>query len=466
MALWLGDDHLEFRREHAVANGWFARAERLLDGAGPCAERGWLTVFSAHAALNEQDTTTARRLATDARELGKRLGVVDLEMFALATEGLALVAEGAVDDGMRRLDEASAAALAGEFAEFAPAGWTCCFLIAACERVRDFDRAAQWCKKVEEFTRRHRVRFVSGACRAHYAAVLAWHGRWAEAERELSSAADDLSATRPFWRSEAVVRLGDLRRRQGRHDEAQALFDEVESHPLAQLGLAELALDRGEPDAARDRLERTLRRLPPDVPLNRTATLELLARAAAATGDPVAAATYAAELRTAASIAATRPLRAAASLAEGVAARAAGATEAACARLEDAVELYRQSAAPLETARAQLELAEALATRGNRRAAIYEATAARRCFDELGAVADSGRARSMLTRLGTGATVLTDRQLEVLRLVAQGLGDREVAARLTLSEHTVHRHMANVYARLECSSRAAAVARASHLGLL
>jgi ATP/maltotriose-dependent transcriptional regulator MalT len=72
----------------------------------------------------------------------------------------------------------------------------------------------------------------------------------------------------------------------------------------------------------------------------------------------------------------------------------------------------------------------------------------------------------MLARLGTGATVLTDRQLDVLRLVAQGLGDREVAARLTLSEHTVHRHMANVYARLECSSRAAAVARASHLGLL
>ena len=52
---------------------------------------------------------------------------------------------------MRCLDEATAAALAGEFEEIVPAGWTCCLLLNACERVRDYERAAEWCGKVEEF---------------------------------------------------------------------------------------------------------------------------------------------------------------------------------------------------------------------------------------------------------------------------------------------------------------------------
>ena len=87
-------------------------------------------------------------------------------MFGLATEGLALVNQGDVAEGMRRLDEAAAAALGGEYEQLAPAGWTCCYLIYACERVRDYDRAAQWCREVEAFSRRTRIRFVNGVCRA------------------------------------------------------------------------------------------------------------------------------------------------------------------------------------------------------------------------------------------------------------------------------------------------------------
>ena len=138
----------------------------------PVPEHGWLAVFEAHAALGEDDTALARRLAGEARELGRRLGAVDLEMFAVATEGAALVADGEVAAGMRRLDEAAAAALGGEYEDLRAAGWTCCYLIGACERVRDFERAAQWCREVEAFSRRLDIRFVTGVCRTHYGAVL------------------------------------------------------------------------------------------------------------------------------------------------------------------------------------------------------------------------------------------------------------------------------------------------------
>ena len=87
-------------------------------------------------------------------------------MFAIATEGVVLVSQGEIAHGMRRLDEAAAAALGGEFDDLRAAGWTCCLLIGACEGVRDFGRAAQWCAEAEAFSRRADVRFVNGVCRA------------------------------------------------------------------------------------------------------------------------------------------------------------------------------------------------------------------------------------------------------------------------------------------------------------
>jgi DNA-binding NarL/FixJ family response regulator len=427
MALWLGDDHLEFRGESAVANGWFGRAARLLDGVETSPEHGWLHVFRAHLALGANDLQEAKRLGGLGRELGARLGDVDLEMFALATEGLALVNEGAVEDGMRRLDEAAAAALGGEFDHLVPAGWTCCYLLYACENVRDYDRAAQWCRKVDEFSARMRIRFVNGTCRSHYAVVLSWHGDDAAAERELLRALDNLTATRPFWRSEAIVRLAELRRRQGRLAEAQELFEQAPRHSLAQLGLAEVALDRGEPAAARDLLERVLRDVPEANATKRAAPVELMARALAALGEADAATALVAELDAIAATVGTLAVRAGARFAAGVVAAARGDRDDACRCLDDAAELFAAGGGPFEEARA--------------RAALERARGAR-------------------------AAPLTPRQLEVLRLVADGLGDRAIAERLCLSEHTVHRHLQNAFARLGCRSRAAAVASAGRLGLL
>jgi ATP/maltotriose-dependent transcriptional regulator MalT len=473
LALWVADDYLILRGERAIANGWFQRAARILEGLDTCPEHGWLDALLGYVATIDGDPEKARELALRARELGRRLAVVSLEMFALSVEGLALVHEGEIADGMRCLDEATAAALAGEYEEIVPAGWTFCFLLNACERVRDYERAAEWCSKVEEFSRRMRTNFVTLACRAHYGAVLTWQGRWGEAEQSLAEASG-LAAERPSWSGLAIVRLADLRRRQGRLAEAEELLDRAPRNPLAPVVKAELALDLGDASAAADLLEPVLRRLPEQNMTLRAAPLEVMVRAKTAAGDIEAANAYLMELRTVADAIGTRPLHASLDLCEGLVAAAAGDHEQARERLEDAVEHFAASGASFELGRARLELARVLASLGREEAAVREATLAQRGLDEVGATAEAARARDLLTRLGArpaartarGDQVLTPRELEVLHLVSEGLTDGEIAARLVLSKHTVHRHLQKTYAKLDCSSRAAAVAKATRLQLL
>jgi ATP/maltotriose-dependent transcriptional regulator MalT len=430
LAIWLANDHLVLRGERAIANGWFQRAARLLEGLEPCAEQGWLDALVAYTAMAGGDGPTARELAVRARELGGRLAVVALEMFALSVEGAALVNEGQVAAGMRCLDEATASALAGEFEEVVPAGWTCCLLLNACERVRDFERAAEWCAKVEDFGLRMRINFATGACRAHYGAVLTWQGRWEEAERELMTAMEDLVGQRPVWSGLAIVRLADLRRRQGRVAEAHALLELAPGNALAPVVLAELALDRGDPAAAAELVESALRRVAPQNRSLRAAPLEVLVRAKAAAGEAEAAAGLA-ELREVAAALGTRPMVAALRRAEGLVAEAAGDMEAARTALEEAIELLASGGAGDDLARARLDLTRVVARRA-----------------------------------GPRRGPLTPRELEILGLVSQGLTDGEIAARLVLSRHTVHRHLQNAYTRLGCGTRAAAVAEAHRLNLL
>src|SRR5215210_3777677 len=285
LALWVADDYLILRGERAIANGWFQRAARILEVLDTCPEQGLLDALLGYVATVDGDPATAIDLATRSRELGRHLGVVALEMFSLAVEGLALVNEGEIADGMRCLDEATAAALAGEFEEIVSAGWTFCFLLNACERVRDYERAGEWCRKVEEFSRRMNTNFVTLACRAHYGAVLTWQGRWPEAERSLSEATGQLAAQRPSWSGLAIVRLADLRRRQGRFAEAEDLIEQRPGNPLAPVVMAELALDLGDASRAVDLLEPVLRRVPAQSRTLRAAPVEVMVRARIATDE-------------------------------------------------------------------------------------------------------------------------------------------------------------------------------------
>jgi ATP/maltotriose-dependent transcriptional regulator MalT len=469
MAIWLANDHLDFRGESAVAQGWLRRATRILDDLDPAPEHGWLAALEAQLALDAGDMAEAVRLGTRTRTLGRALRSTDLEMLGLATEGLALVTEGELEEGMCRLDEAAAAALGGEYDEFVGVGWTCCYVIYACERVRDYDRAAQWCRKVEEFAQRMRIQFLSGVCRVHYAAVLTWHGSWEEAGEVLSKAIGDLAATRPPFAHEGMVRLADLRRRQGRADEAERLFMEAESHPMAAIGIAELSLDRDHPGGAIPVAERVLRQHPLGNRTQRAAALELAVRAKSAAGDADGARVHLNELRSVAQAVPTSPLRAAASFCDGVVAAAAGDHESAAAAFEDAAALFAASNAPYELGRARTELARTLAELGRRGLARREATAALMVLERTGASGLRKRAQQVLDNLvdrGRPAGSLTRRERQILTLIAQGMRDGDIANALTLSRHTVHRHVSNIYAKLGCSTRAAAVAKAAELEML
>ncbi|HVM43709.1 MAG TPA: helix-turn-helix transcriptional regulator [Gemmatimonadales bacterium] len=473
MAIWLVWDYAAYRAEHAVANGWLERARRLLEGRERSSEYGWLLVREGEIEIYRlHDPQKARELAHRAAELGRALDDPGVEMIALALEGLALVTEGHVEDGMRRLDEATAAATAGEVKELHAVGVVCCWQMFACERVRDYERAAQWCIRVKEFAKRWRNLPLSAVCRSQYAGVLIWRGEWAAAEAELAAAASDLGATKPAMAGQAIARLGELRFRQGRLDEAAGLFDQGGSYPAASLGRATLMLERGAARDAAVETERLLRQLRPEDRTSRAALVELAVRARAGYGDVEDAAAHLAELERIAADVGTDPLRASAAAARGALAAARGHHKAAALCLEESADLYRKSAAPFEEGRTRLDLAAELARIGQRDRARREAAQATEALRRLGAAGAAARGDALAAELasperrGPAAAPLTPRQLEILRLVARGATNAEIARRLALSEHTVKRHVANLLTRLSLKSRAAAAAHAAKLGLL
>jgi LuxR family transcriptional regulator, maltose regulon positive regulatory protein len=465
VAIALGQDHAYFRGEPAVAAGWFRRAHRLLGGMDLVPEHGWLKLGEGDFALSvEADPEKARRLAAGAAAVGRQLEIVDLEMIALALEGLALVCQGRPSDGMPRLDEATTAAVSGEMQDPFAVGFAYCYMVQACERAQDYDRAAQWSDQAKAFGGRIGFATLGAICRTQQASVLVWRGAWAEAEAELETALRHLRAARPPLQWEGVVRLARLRRVQGRLDEAAALLEQAVGYPPALVERAALALDRGTATLAVRQAERFLRLVHTADVTARIPGLEVSVRSHLAVGDHRSARGPLEELRTIARSLDTLPLRASVRLAEGLFSSATGAADEARTALEDAAELYRRCGAPLETGRARLELARVLLGLGERDGAEEEARTAARAFASLGAMRDAERAERFLTKLTPFAAsgrpsprrVLTPRELDVLRSVALGLSNARIALRLHVSEFTVKRHVANILDKLDLPTRAAA----------
>ena len=246
-------------------------------------ELAWLESRESQLALAEDgDPDRAHRHATEAIRVARAAGSIDYEMLGRSLQGLALVASGAVAEGMRLLDEVNTAIVAGELTDQIAIGLSSCYLIAACERVRDYDRAVQWCARLKAFCEKWGLRPLFAVCRTQYASICLWRGTWLEAEQELTAATGELAASRPAMTADGLVRLADLRRRQGRLVEASSLFEQAGHHPLAALGLAELAFDRGDARAAAESAERYLRRVPRHNRTDRVVALDLLVRALAA----------------------------------------------------------------------------------------------------------------------------------------------------------------------------------------
>lgn len=477
VAVWLGWDYASFRGEGAVARGWLGLARQLLEGDHASLEYAWLSVREGVLVLFEDgDPDEARRHAGEAIAAARANGSRDFELLGLAVGGLSQVSQGEIVEGMRQLDGVSAALIAGEIGDPVAIGLSGCYLISACERVRDYDRAAQWCTRIKAFCLKTGLRPLFAVCRTQYAAVCLWQGAWEEAERELVTAVGELAATRPGMTSDGAVRLGELRRRQGRLEEAQRLFEEADSHPMSTVGRAALALDRGDAVSAADLAERYLRGLSSHNRTERVTALEIVVRARAAAGRLSEARAAADELDGIARDAGSVPLRGTASLCRGLVDAAAGDLDGARRACEDAADHFHRSGATYEVARARLELASVLSQAGRVDAAVQELRRALDQFTGMAAQPEVARAEQQLASIlgapaasGVAAAApsgLTRRELDVLRLVAKGLSNQRVAEQLFISEHTVHRHMANILTKLDVPSRSAAVAQAARLGLL
>jgi DNA-binding NarL/FixJ family response regulator len=464
---WLAWDTLLLRGDWAVAQGWFARAERLLEDAPRSVERGWLLWIRALLALNTlADAHAAEQQAHQAAELGSEHDDADLELGARSVRGLARVALGDVPGGMRDLDEASAAAVAGEVRNPMMAGLVWCHVIYACERVHDVERAAQWCAVVREQAERIQSRQLFGFCRSHYARVLITRGEWRDAEAELELAHNDLSAAAPAGVYEAALALAELRRRQARFDEAIGLCRSCEWNEGAQLCLAEIAWDRGDTARARELFARRQRRLPEQARISDAVGLELAVCLGVAERDSAGATESSRALGKLAATADTPALLGRARFAAGVVATLTD-SQAARIALEDAVDVFAGASMPFEVARARVALARVLEAtdRSGAAAALWESTA--EIFVELGVRRDPRELDGPLASIvHAPRSELTAREREVLHLIVDGLSDDAIAQRLVLSPHTVHRHVANIRSKLRQPSRAAAAAHAVRDGLI
>jgi DNA-binding NarL/FixJ family response regulator len=269
-----------------------------------------------------------------------------------------------------------------------------------------------------------------------------------------------------------LVGLAELRRRQGRQEQAALLLDRAGSSSVAQLCRARLALDRGESGRAVELAERFMRQVPAHLRMNHAPALELLVQARTARGELDEAGSALEALREVERLVGTAPLRACVDLAAGRLAAGRGDHDEARALLEDAVDRFEQSGGPFEAAQARIELATVLLALGRGDDAEREAAAALEQLVELGAGIEADRARQLLegsTRSddnGPPLPGLTPREREVLRVLAGGLTNREIAERLVVSEHTVHRHITNILRKLNLPSRTAAAAVAVRSGLL
>jgi ATP/maltotriose-dependent transcriptional regulator MalT len=468
VAIQLAVHHDAYRGEPAIASGWFERARSLLDTVPAAAEHAWLAFWKAHldihvhgeVAKGERSLEDAIRL-TEAGNIGG-----ELALMTRGLRGLMAISEGAVDEGLRRLDEATTEALAAELPDPQTVGWTYCYVLDACENVRDFDRASQWIEHALESVRAFGIVHLSGACRSHYVAILTWRGDYAATEREIERMRRELGDVIPTYSAQCDIRLGEIRRRQGRLDEAAALLDPMVAQPLAMLSLAALAVDRDEAQLAVDLVERYFRRVSEGDCVRRLHGLELLVRAQLQLGSIEAARTALRECEEVVARSGTPLMRAIVYELRAETEAAEDHLDEARRRFEDAIDGFDLARAPYEATAARLRLAEVLAALRREEPARKTFEAALSGANRLGAGRLAHRAAEALRSYGQGpANVLTGREVEVLALVAQGISNQEIGERLFISSFTVKRHIANILTKLDVPTRAAAAAHAIRQGL-
>ena len=462
----------------AVSRGWLGRAASLVEEFGLEPLEGWILLLRAHDAPDEP---TREALSREALARGRAGGDPDLELCALSELGTALVGQRRVEEGIALLDQAMAGSLAGECGRLDTVVYAACTMITVCTQVAETQRVAEWIRAADDFCRRYGALHLFTLCRTSYGALLAGAGRWEEAEREFQAALRVGRGAERALYGEALAGLAGLRLAQGRAEEAGELLAGFEDDAAAAPVVAALQLGAGRPAVAATLLRRRLREGGDDDPdivvshrigaapaLERAVLRELLVEAELARGDAAAAVAEARALAEAGAGLGWEVVTARAERALGRVLAAGEDVAGATAHLDRALSAFARLELPLEAGRTRLALAACLGA-SDRESAAHEARAALAAFQRLGAAPDADRAAALLRDLGDrggraaprGAGGLTKRELEVLRLLGEGLSNKQIADRLYLTVKTVEHHVRGVFLKLGVASRAAAAAYAA-----
>jgi len=456
-AFWIGMN-LVLRGELGPGSGWLGRAQRLLEReTTDCVERGYLLmprVFQLEAA---GDFAGAAAVAAEIVAIAERFG--DADGFALASHahGQMLIKSGRVKEGLALLDEAMVAVTAGELSP-AVTGMVYCAVILALQEVYEARRAREWTAALTRWCNgQPDLKAFTGRCLVHRAEILQLQGSWPDALEEAQKARHRFVETMNESRvGLALYREAELHRLLGQFDDAEEAYREASRYGWEpQPGLAQLRLAQGRTDAARSTIRRVLDEATD--PLKRAGLLPAYVEIVLAAGDIEEARSACRELEDIAARYESAMLGAIVAYARGAVHLADADAQVALGALRDAAVVWQELEAPYDVARTRVLVGLACRALGDEDAATLELDGARAAFARLGAAPDVARVDDLAGRSsGRGRHGLTERELQVLRLVAAGKSNREIAATLVISEHTVARHVQNIFAKVDVSSRAAA----------
>jgi len=467
-ATMLGRIQFEMFDDKVVGRAWLARALRLLEREEPCVEKGYVLVGLFGAYVDNVDDLEVS--ASAALDIAHRFQDRDLECKALGDSGLALVSMGRVRDGMARLDEAFTMILGGDCTNPAVINQVACSLISACERCGDVPRAAAWLRFIESSVPaagEGPAVHLFAHCWAAFGSLLCHVGRWQDAETALRMALAKGEASYRFLKVTTRATLADLWIYQGRLEEAARLIDETMDRVEIMGPRARLYLAQEKYDLAAAVARQALRQLSGDQ-LRAASLLLVLVEAELGGGKISAAEAAALQLQHMAESAEVAAAAAQAAVALGKTAMAKEESELAVQRFAAGLVTLGDSY-PLLRARLHLELARAYASNAQAET-ILNAEAALSIYQRLGAP-EAGQAAELLKAQGrtvtvaspppTAMDVLSQREREVLPLLAKGLSNPAIAQRLVISPKTVEHHVSNILSKLGLRNRAEAAAFAA-----
>ncbi len=459
-ALWLASN-LASRGKVPQASGWVEVSERLLQSAPEdCVERGYLLMPSAlrHAMAGEFDAV--EEISGRAADIGRRFDDADLTALAAQTRARALLRLSRTAEGIRLLDEVMVAVTGSRLSPMVT-GIVYCSVLEGCYETHAIARAAIWTRSLTEWCgEQPDLVAFNDQCLAHRSEILRLQGSWSEAVEEARRASE--AGARFRIAAQAHYQLGEIQRMRGDLGAAEQTYRQVGidgGDPMP--GLAMLRLAQGNADAAMTAVADALAdATDPFVRIQLLPSVVEIAIAADRLPEATAAAT---ELAETADATRTDAHFGWAEHAAGRVALAEDRITQAIVHLRRARAIWQELSMPYDLARARIDLAGALRARGDTEAADIELEAARAALIELGAMPDVRVVDDQLHRSRSEWPAgLTDREVEVLRLLASGATNRSIATELVLSERTVDRHVSNIFTKIDVSSRSAATAWAFH----